>query len=143
FASEDIGLADRHALPIAIAASQALAYTGLPEATYALTHAALYLATAVKSNTVAVSIRKARDAVEETAGADVPVHLRSAAYAGAKELGHGVGYRYPHDYEEHVVAQQYLPDEAVGRALFTPVDQGDEAGIRERVASWRRFLRGR
>ncbi len=143
FASEDIGLADRHALPMAVAASRALAYTGLPEASYALTHAALYLATAVKSDSVGSAMRRARALVEETAGAAVPVHLRSGGYAGAETIGHGVGYRYPHDFPGHYVAQQYLPEEAAGRAVFTPSGQAEEAEIAERLAQWRGRLQGR
>jgi putative ATPase len=138
FASEDVGLADRHALPLAVAASQALAYTGLPEAAYAMTHAAVYLATAPKSNSIAVTIGRAKAAVQETAGAEVPPHLRSGSYAGAEQLGHGVGYRYPHDFEGHIVAQQYLPGEAL--VLFTPGTDGDEQEIAQRLAAWRERL---
>lgn len=143
FASEDVGLADRHALPLAVAASRALAYVGLPEAGYALTHAAVYLATARKSNSIAITIGQAKRAVEESAGAEVPAHLRDASYPGAAQLGHGSGYRYPHNYEGHFVEQQYLPDELVGETLFEPGEQGDELEIAERVAGWRENRAGR
>jgi putative ATPase len=136
FASEDVGLADRHALPLAVAASRALAYAGLPEAGYALTHAAIYLATSPKSNTVATTITKAKAAVETTAGAEVPAHLRDASYRAAHAIGHGTDYRYPHSYEGHFVVQQYLPDEVVGERLFEPGTQGDEKEIAERVDVW-------
>jgi len=136
FASEDIGLADRHALPLAVAASQALAYVGLPEAGYAPTHAATYLATAPKSNTIATTIAKAKSAVETTAGAEVPPHLRDASYRAAEKIGHGTDYRYPHNYEGHFVVQQYLPDESLGHRLFEPGTQGDEREIAERVDAW-------
>jgi putative ATPase len=137
FASEDIGLADRHALPLVVAASRALAYVGLPEAAYAMTHAAVYLATAPKSNTIATTIGKAKTAVERSPGADVPVHLRDASYPGAEQLGHGADYRYPHSYEGHFVDQQYLPDEIVGQVLFEAGMQGDEREIAARLADWR------
>jgi putative ATPase len=136
FASEDVGLADPHALPIAVAASQALAYVGLPEAGYALTHAATYLATAPKSNTMATTIARAKEAVERTPGAEVPAHLRDASYKGAQKIGHGTEYRYPHDYEGHFVVQQYLPDELEGARLFEPGTQGEEREIAERVQRW-------
>ncbi len=136
FASEDIGLADRHALPLAVAASRALAYVGLPEAGYALTHAAIYLATSPKSNTIAATIAKAIAAVEATAGAEVPPHLRDGSYRVARTIGHGTEYRYPHDYEGHFVVQQYLPDESIDIRLFEPGTQGDEGTIAERVDAW-------
>jgi putative ATPase len=137
FASEDVGLADRHALPVAVAASQALAYVGLPEASYALTHAAVYLATAPKSNTVARTMRAAKEAIAGTPGAEVPPHLRDASYQAAKTIGHGTEYRYPHSYEGHFVAQQYLPDEMMGGRIFEPDPQGDEKEIFDRLKSWR------
>ncbi len=134
FASEDVGLADRHALPLAVAAADALAYVGLPEAAHSLTHAALYLASAPKSNSVARAIGAARQAVAETPGAGVPPHLRSAVHAGQKAMGDGVGYRYPHDYPGAVVPQQYLPDEAAGMVLYHPGTGGDESETARRMA---------
>ena len=133
FASEDVGLADSSALEVAVAAGRALQHVGLPEAAYALSHAALYLAAAPKSNSVGRAMSAARQAVADTPGAQVPLHLRSGGYAGAAELGHGDGYRYPHDYPEALVPQQYLPDAATGRVIYRPGDQGDEAGLAERV----------
>lgn len=140
FASEDVGLADRHALGIAVDASQALAYAGLPEAAYALTHAALYLAAAPKSNSVTRAMEAAQRAVEDTPAAQVPLHLRSAGFRGAEQLGHGVDYRYPHAYEDHIVEQRYLPDE-VSDVLFVPEPIGDEQEITERLEAWNRRLR--
>lgn len=140
FASEDVGLADRHALGIAVDASQALAYAGLPEAAYALTHAALYLAAAPKSNSVTRAMEAAQRAVEDTPAAQVPLHLRSAGFRGAEQLGHGVDYRYPHAYEDHIVEQRYLPDE-VSDVLFVPEPIGDEQEITERLEAWDRRLR--
>jgi putative ATPase len=132
-ASEDIGLADSKALAVAVDAARALAYVGLPEAAYALHHAALYLAAAPKSNSVMRTIGAARQAVEETPDAVVPPHLRSGGYGGAEALGHGEGYRYPHDHPDAVVPQQYLPDAAADRTLFRPGSQGEEAELAERL----------
>jgi putative ATPase len=102
---------------------------GLPEAEYALTHAALYLALAPKSNSIAEAMSAARAAVEATPAAQVPPHLRSAVHAGQKALGDAVGYVYPHDRPGAVVEQQYLPDEARGLIVYRPKDQGDEAAL--------------
>lgn len=132
-ASEDIGLADPNALLQAVAASQALAHVGLPEATYALTQAAIYLAAAPKSNSVGDAIGAARAAVLDGPAPAVPPHLRSTGYAGAEKLGHGVGYRYSHDFPDHVVDQQYFPDEVTPSVLYQPSEQGRESAIGERV----------
>jgi putative ATPase len=139
-ASEDIGLADPAALGVAVAASHALQFVGLPEAAYALYEAALYLATAPKSNSVKRAMEAAREAVEATPGAVVPPHLRGTGYRGAESLGHGVGYRYPHDFPGGVVAQQYLPDAAAGRILYRPGAEGQEAARAERLAALDRLV---
>ncbi len=131
-ASEDVGLADSQALGVTTAAAYALSYVGLPEAAYALTHAALYLATAPKSNSVARSISEGKAAVRGQSGTEVPIHLRSGGYPGAEQLGHGAGYLYPHDHPEGIVAQQYLPDGLVGEILFVPGQSGDEQRIAAR-----------
>ncbi len=131
-ASEDVGLADSRALGIAVDAFRAVEVIGLPEASYALTHAALYLATAPKSNAIATAIGAAREAVEGTPGTDVPQHLRSAATAGEREMGIGVGYRYPHDDAEGVIAQQYLPD-GIDLNLYHPSLAGAEAAVADRL----------
>ena len=128
-ASEDIGLADSDALAVAVSAFDALRVVGLPEAEYALTHAALYLALAPKSNSIAEAMSAAKAAVEATPAAQVPPHLRSAVHAGQKALGDAVGYVYPHDRPGAVVEQQYLPDEARGLIVYRPKDQGDEAAL--------------
>ena len=133
-ASEDVGLADPAALGVAVDAARALAYVGLPEASYALHQAAVYLAAAPKSDSVKRAMGEARRVVEETPGATVPPHLRSTGYRGAEALGHGAGYRYPHDHPGGVVPQQYLPDEARGRVIFRPGRTGAEAGLAERLA---------
>ena len=133
FASEDVGLADATALPIAVSAFEALQVVGLPEAAYALSHAAIALAAAPKSNAVKNAMGRARQAVQDSSGASVPPHLRSASYQGASEMGHGVGYRYPHDFPGHVVAQQYLPDGVDVPPIYQPTAEGDEAAVRERL----------
>jgi putative ATPase len=140
FASEDVGLADPFALTEAVAAFQALQFVGLPEASFALSQAAIYLAAAPKSNSVTKAMGRARSAVEDSPGAQVPEHLRDAHYPGAKTLGHGAGYRYPHNYEGNIVQQSYLPEELEDQILFVPGSEGEEARIGERLLSWDRRL---
>lgn len=139
-ASEDIGLADHRALGIAVDALRAVEVIGLPEGAYALTHATVYLASAAKSNSLATAIGSAREAVENTPGADVPMHLRSAATSGQRSMGHGQGYDYPHNDPLGVVPQQYLPDEADGTILFHPGEHGEESELAERLARIDRIL---
>ena len=139
-ASEDIGLADSTALQVAVAASQALAYVGLPEATYHLAHATLYLATAPKSNTLARAIGEGRALVHDGPTPSVPAHLRSTGYSGAAQLGHGEGYVYPHGHPGGVVEQQYFPDGVEPTIVFRPVDSGREAAIKERMEAIDRSL---
>jgi len=136
FASEDVGLADVSALPTAVAAFHALQMVGLPEAGYALSHAAIHLATSPKSDSVKKAMAAARTAVETAVDTTVPVHLRSASYQGARRLGHGEGYRYPHDHPGHIVQQHYLPDGLSVEPIYRPSAQGDEAQIAERLAAW-------
>ena len=133
-ASEDIGLADPNALLQAVAASQALAYVGLPEAAFHLSQVTIYLAVSPKSNAVTEAMGRARRMVTDGPSPTVPAHLRDAHYGGAVELGHGVGYRYAHDGEHHVLAQQYFPDEIEPVPLYRPTDQGRESGLAERLA---------
>lgn len=123
-ASEDIGLADPRALQIAVAAAQALEHVGLPEARLNLAEAAIYLARAPKSNSVVTAIAAA---MEDAASADpVPSHLRDASYPGAARLGHGEGYRYPHDHPGHRVEQEYRPARFSGRRYYEPSGEGEE-----------------
>jgi putative ATPase len=133
-ASEDIGLADSRGLLVAVAAADALQFVGLPEASYALFHATIYLATAPKSNSLGRTMLAAAQLVADTPAAVVPAHLRSTGYRGAEVLGHGVGYLYPHDHPGGLVAQQYLPDAARGRYLYHPGHTGAEAATAERLA---------
>jgi putative ATPase len=123
-ASEDIGLADPRALQIAVAAAQAVEYVGLPEARLNLAEAAIYLARAPKSNSVIVSLGKAQ---EDAATSDpVPLHLRDAHYPAAKRLGHGKGYKYPHDYPGRQVEQQYRPTRFEVNRYYEPSGEGEE-----------------
>jgi len=133
-ASEDVGLADSDGLRVAVAAADALAYVGLPEATYHLAHATLFLATSPKSNSVAGAIGAARGLVESGPTPSVPLHLRGSGYRGAAELGHGEGYEYSHDHPGGVVAQQYFPDGVPATAIYHPGDLGREKYIKERLA---------
>jgi len=124
-ASEDIGLADPRALLIAVAAAQAVEHVGLPEAKLSLAEAAIYLARAPKSNSVIVSLGRAE---EDAASSDpVPLHLRDAHYPGAKRLGHGKGYRYPHDFPEARVEQEYRPARFQGQRYYEPSGHGEES----------------
>jgi putative ATPase len=130
-ASEDIGLADPQALIVATAAAQALEWVGLPEARYALSEAALYLATAPKSNSAGALFKALAD-VEAEGEVAVPKHLQDAN-RDAKGLGHGQGYKYPHDYPDHHVPQQYLPWALRGRVYYHPSEQGYERAIAGRL----------
>lgn len=134
FASEDIGLADPTALMIAVAAAQALEHVGLPEAELNLAHAAIYLATAPKSNRTALAIWGARADIKNGAVGEVPAHLRDAHYQGAAVLGHGTGYDYPHEQPRGWVPQQYLPDELVNKRWYEPSQHGREREIGHRLA---------
>jgi putative ATPase len=126
--SEDIGLADPRALLVAVAAAQAVEYVGLPEARLNLAEAAIYLANAPKSNSVYTAIS---GAASDAASTDpVPLHLRDSSYAGAKQLGHGKGYKYPHDYPGHRVEQEYRPPRYSGKRYYEPSDQGEEGSER-------------
>ncbi len=128
-ASEDIGLADSRAIQVAVAAADALAYVGLPEAAYHLTHAALYLAAAPKSNAVKRAMGAARDLVQSGPSPTVPPHLRSTGYSGAAQLGHGEDYVYPHAHPGAIVTQQYFPDGVEPTVLFRPGETEEEARI--------------
>ena len=128
-ASEDVGNADPQAIVVAAAAATALEWVGLPEAELALAQAALYIATAPKSNATFVALAEAKEAVRSGAGGEVPKHLRDAHYRGASDLGHGQGYRYPHDYEDGYVPQQYLPDGMAPVTFYRPVERGYERTI--------------
>ena len=131
-ASEDVGLADAAALQVAVAAWQAFESVGLPEAMYALAEAALYRALAPKSNSVAAALGRADEAVARLGNAPVPAHLRDASYRSARRLGHGVGYRYPHDDPSGWVPQRYAPDGVEPGGLYRPSGHGEEPRLHAR-----------
>jgi putative ATPase len=141
-ASEDVGLADPTALQAAVAAAQAVEFVGLPEARINLAQAVIHLALAPKSNAVIMAISAAEADVAAGHIGHVPPHLRDAHYAGAKRLGHGKGYVYPHDLEAGVAAQQYAPDVVADRTYYQPSSRGAEARIAERAQRIRAVLRG-
>ncbi|MEV6344585.1 replication-associated recombination protein A [Actinoplanes sp. NPDC051851] len=142
FASEDVGMADPQALLVATAAAQAVQLIGMPEAQLNLAQAVVHVATAPKSNSVTTAIGAAMADVRAGRGGPVPSHLRDAHYPGSKGLGHGLGYRYPHDDPRGVVRQQYVPDDLVGTDYYRPTDHGAERAVGERVPRLRRIVRG-
>lgn len=129
-ASEDIGNADPQALQVAVAAAQAVERLGMPEARIVLAQAVTYMASAPKSNSAINAIDKAMRVVQETKTPPVPVHLQDAHYKSAGKLGHGKGYKYAHDYKNHYVKQQYLPDGLTGEIFYEPSENGYEQQIR-------------
>lgn len=137
-AAEDVGNADPQALVLAAAALQAVEFVGMPEAQIPLAQAAIYVATAPKSNSSYTAISKALADVAEERTHAVPEHLRDASYPGAKRLGRGEGYRYPHDYPEHIVEQVYLPREAM---YYEPSSEGYEKEIARRIENWKQKLK--
>jgi putative ATPase len=142
FASEDVGMADPQALLVATAAAQAVQNVGLPEAGLNLAHAVVHLATAPKSNSVTTAIGAAMADVRAGKGGPVPAALRDSHYPGSRGLGHGKGYRYPHDDSRGVVTQQYVPDDLVGADYYQPTDHGAERAVGERLPRLRRIVRG-
>jgi putative ATPase len=141
-ASEDVGLADPTALLAAVAAAHTVDMVGMPEARLALAQATVHLATAPKSNAVIVGIDEAMSDVRTGAVGAVPAHLRYGRYAGARELGNAIGYRYPHDTPEGVLEQQYPPDELVGKNYYHPTRHGGESVLHDRLPKLRHTLRG-
>ncbi|MGI6095094.1 MAG: replication-associated recombination protein A [Lachnospiraceae bacterium] len=129
-ASEDVGNADPHAIMVAVAAAQAVERVGMPEAQIILSQAASYVACAPKSNAACNAIFAAMEAVKTTK-TTVPAHLQDSHYGGAKKMGHGIGYQYAHDYPNHYVKQQYLPDELLGSRFYEPTENGYEKTIQE------------
>lgn len=132
-ASEDVGNADPNALCVAVAASQAIERIGMPEARIILTQAVTYVATAPKSNAAILAIDKAYSVMKDTKTAPVPAHLQDAHYKGASKLGHGLGYQYAHNYKNHYVKQQYMPDGLEDMVLYEPTLNGYEKDIVEHM----------
>lgn len=143
FASEDVGNADPRALTLAVSTLEGVARIGMPEARILLGQCATYLACAPKSNASYLAIDRALARVAATGALPVPVHLRNAPSDLARDLGHGVDYRYPHDFPDHVVRQEHLPEALRGERYYEPVDAANERTIRERLAWWERRLRER
>lgn len=132
-ASEDVGNADPNALVVAVSAAQAVERIGMPESQIILSQAASYVATAPKSNAAYMGIAKAMKTVADTRTMPVPAHLQDKHYKGAEKLGHGLGYKYAHDYPNHYVTQQYLPDGMEGMRFYEPSENGYEKKIREHM----------
>lgn len=132
-ASEDVGNADPQALQVAVSAAQAVERIGMPEARIILAQAVIYIAAAPKSNAAIMAIDKAMETVKDQTTAPVPSHLQDAHYKSAGKLGHGIGYKYSHDYPNHYVRQQYLPDTLVGTQFYEPTDMGYEKNIKEHM----------
>lgn len=132
-ASEDVGNADPNALVVAVSAVQAVERIGMPESQIILSQAAAYVATAPKSNAAYMGIAKAMKTVADTRTMPVPAHLQDRHYKGAEKLGHGLGYKYAHDYPNHYVTQQYLPDGVEGMRFYEPSENGYEKKIREHM----------
>ena len=132
-ASEDIGMADPTALLVATAAAQAVEFVGLPEARINLAQATVHLATSPKSNRSYDALNQAMKDVQERPAGEVPKHLRDAHYKGAASLGHGEGYRYPHNYESGWIEQSYLPDELADQRYYKPTDHGAEKDVAARL----------
>nr|WP_245395790.1 replication-associated recombination protein A [Brevibacterium permense] len=140
-AAEDIGMADPQALPIAVAASTAVQNIGMPEGRIPLAEAVTYLALAPKSNASYRALDAAIADVKNGLAGEVPMHLRDAHYPGAKELGHGEGYKYSHDYPHGVADQEYLPESLRGKHYYSPTGNGMERSMAERLENLRRLLR--
>ena len=132
-AAEDVGNADPQALTVAVSAAQAVERIGMPEAQIILSQAVLYVATAPKSNSACNAVFEAMDAVKNQRSMPVPVHLQDSHYGGSAKLGHGIGYRYAHDYPNHYVKQQYLPDEIQGEKFYELSDMGYEKKLKEHM----------
>lgn len=130
-AAEDVGNADPNALTVAVSASLAVERVGMPEAQIILAQAAAYIACAPKSNASSQAIFTAMEAVQQTGNLAIPTHLQDAHYKGAAKLGHGTGYKYAHNYPNHYVKQQYLPDGMEGQVFYRPAESGYEKDIRE------------
>ena len=130
-ASEDVGLANPMAMVQAVSAAQSLEFIGLPEARLSLAQAVIYICESAKSNSVVMAVDGAFEDAKLVPDEPVPIHLRDTAYSGAKKLGHGEGYKYPHDYPGHYVEQEYMPPSVKTKQYYVPSMQGQEARIAE------------
>jgi putative ATPase len=137
FASEDVGMADPQALVVAMAAQQAVHFIGMPEGNLVLAEAAVYLATAPKSNSLYQAYSRVQEEIKQGSTESVPLHLRNPVTPLMKDIGYGKGYKYAHDYPGHFVEQQNLPASLQGKHYYTPSDQGYEKQVSERLKGWR------
>jgi len=137
FASEDVGNADPYALGVALNAMEAFKFLGHPEGELALTQAAVYLATAPKSNSIYISSNMVKKEIESSGSQPVPLHIRNAPTRLMKDIGYGKDYRYAHDYKEGFTPQDYLPEKLRGRRYYFPTDRGYEKTIKQRLEKWR------
>jgi putative ATPase len=135
-ASEDIGMADPQALVIAMAAQQAVHFIGMPEANLALAEAAVYLATAPKSNSLYEAYTRIQKAIKQGSSESVPLHLRNPVTPLMRDMGYGKDYKYAHDYPDQIVSQEHLPDSLKGREFYTPGNSGNEKQVRDRLKDW-------
>lgn len=138
FASEDVGNADPHALQVAVSAMQAYQFVGSPEGDLALAQSAVYLACAPKSNALYTAYSKVKDDIQKTRALSVPLHMRNAPTFLMKELGYGKDYKYPHDFPDSYVEEDYLPENLKGRIYYRPTDHGFETEIKRRLDKWRK-----
>jgi len=138
FASEDVGNADPGALRVAIDAMEAFRFLGRPEGELALAQAAVYLATAPKSNSLYAAYNNVKNAVKKKGALPVPFHIRNAPTRLMKDLGYGKGYKYAHDYKGAYTFQEYLPEKLKGSRFYFPSERGYERKIKERLEKWRR-----
>jgi putative ATPase len=136
FASEDVGMADPQALVVAMAAQQAVHFIGMPEGNLALAQAAVYLATAPKSNSLYSAYSMVQKDVDRTRNDPVPLHLRNAVTGLMRDQDYGKGYKYAHDFPGHFVKQQNLPDGLNGKRYYSPSDQGFENEVERRLKGW-------
>ncbi|PKN60375.1 MAG: AAA family ATPase, partial [Deltaproteobacteria bacterium HGW-Deltaproteobacteria-11] len=142
FASEDVGNADPRALTLCVSAMQAFQFIGLPEGELALAQAAVYLATASKSNALYSGYGRVKETIGRTGALPVPLHIRNAPTGLMKDIGYGKGYLYAHDFEDAYVPQDYLPEPLKGQSYYSPTERGYEKIILERMEQWRK-LRGK
>jgi putative ATPase len=136
FASEDVGMADPQALVVAIAAQQAIHFIGMPEGNLALAEAAVYLATAPKSNSLYEAYSRVQEEIKHGASESVPLHLRNPVTPLMEDMGYGEDYKYAHDYPEHFVEQQHLPDSLKDKKFYTPGKLGYEKQVVARLKAW-------
>jgi putative ATPase len=140
FASEDIGNADPHALGVALNAMEAFKFLGHPEGELTLAQAAVYLATAPKSNSIYSAFGKVCEVIKKTGSLPVPFHIRNAPTQLMQDLGYGKDYKYAHHYQEGIVAQEHMPDKLKGQHFYFPTGRGFEKIIKERLEKWRQLI---